>query len=38
MNRRLAQRNVRTAMLAAVVSVLVFGASFLAAFVYLAAN
>ncbi len=37
-NRRLAQKNVRTAMLATVISVLVFGASFLAAFVYLAAN
>ncbi len=37
-NRRLAQKNVRTAMIAAVISVLVFGASFLAAFVYLAAN
>ncbi len=38
MNRRLAQRNVRTALLATSISVLVFGGSFLAAFVYLAAN
>jgi len=37
-NRRLAQKNVRTAMIAAVISVLVFGASFHVAYVYLAAN
>jgi hypothetical protein len=34
MDRRLARRNIRTALIAGAISVIGFGASFLAAFVY----
>jgi hypothetical protein len=34
MDRRLAQKNIRTALIAGGISILVFGASFLAAAVY----
>jgi hypothetical protein len=34
MDRRLAQKNIRTALIAGAISVIVFGASFLAAAVY----
>jgi hypothetical protein len=34
MDRRLAQKNIRTALIAGAISILVFGAAFLAAYVY----
>jgi hypothetical protein len=34
MDRRLAQKNIRTALIAGAISILVFGAAFLAAAVY----